>query len=286
MCSAGGVGRDLVPLLRGKATIIALQDFWGARLWTDWADQKFRPDFICVNDLVGKSIILDAWPGFGGEQVVITGYPALDVYAGFDQEVAVAKVRSILSLPDNKPIILFGGQLQQSGEALSELVAALNEIGRNVCLIPRVHPRMKDNAPEEVPKWKEALLSFRKGHVIEDSSACDPQLLIAASDIVVSMFSSMLVEAAVLRKPNISLLYPEVGMAQWLKETGGGMKEFPLTELGCSVKAANRRKLKLALQFMLDSHFDPGLKAAQERSFKVDGQNAERVAAFIRNLLL
>lgn len=282
MCSGGGVGRDLVPLLRGKTKVIALQDFWGARLWTDWADPKFRPDYICVNDVVGKRIVPDAWPDFGDDQIIITGYPAQDVYAGFDLKAASAKARSLLDLPD-KPIILFGGQLKKSGEALAELVTVLNEIGKDVCLIPRGHPRMKDNAPEEMPKWEQALLSFRSGTLIADSSACDPQSLIAASDIVVSMYSTMLVEAAVLRKQNISLLYPEVGMQDFLKETGGGMKEFPLIELGCSAKATNRQKLLQYVKQALDS--DLGLKPAQEQSFKVDGRNAERVVQFVRDVM-
>lgn len=282
MCSEGGIGRDLVEVLAGEASIVALQDYWGARLWTAWADSKYRPDFICVNDEVGRNIVLDAWPEFPHDCVKITGYPALDRYYGYDAAAVSIQVREKLGLK-HLPVVLFGGQLKGTGEMLGELVAALNELGMPVCLIPRFHPRMKDNAPEEVSGCESALASFNREQIIADTSAFDTQSLIAASDVIVSGSSTILVEAATIRKQNISVLYPDCGMAEFVRETGGGIAESPIVSLGCSSKATNRNDLKILLQASFENKLDQ--REAQEKAFQLDGKNAERIANFVASLL-
>ena len=66
---------------------------------------------------------------------------------------------------------------------------------------------------------------------------------IVLSTIIVSVFSTVLIEAAILRKQNISILYPGVGMALFQEAMGGELKEFPLVKVGSSAKATNRQML-------------------------------------------
>ncbi len=280
--SGSSLGRDFVPALKNKCPIIALQDSWGASITTTWADKKFRPDFICVNDEIGAKIVLKAWPDFNTEKIIITGYPALDKYFDFDIKTVTENVKKKLNLTEQKPIIFYAGEVKNTGAILSELIAALNEIGKNVYFIPRQHPRMKDDGPEELPIWKKALTRFRAGTLISDSSACDTPSIIAASDVVLSMFSIVLVEAATLRKQNISILYPEV-MNHYKEITGGLIKEFPLVSLGCCAKATNQKELQDLLLKGFNNELN--LKANQEKHFKLDDKNTERIIKITDKLL-
>ena len=281
--AGSNMGRNLVPLLRGCCPIVVLQDFWGAGLLEDWADSKYQPDFICVNDEIDVKTVLKAWPQFTKERIIITGYPALDKYFNYDVRATVAKVRSSLNITKQNPIILYAGRMKRDGEAFLEFVEALNTVGQDVYLISRPHPRMKDDAPEELPLWQKALDSFQSGDLITDSSSCDTSSLVASSAVIVSMFSTVLLEATALRKQNISMLYPEVGMAEFLKVTGGLMEEFPLVELGCSAKAINRATLCNLLEKSLAGKLN--LEANQRKHFRLDGKNATRVADFVSDLI-
>ncbi len=121
MCSKGGVGMELVRMLRGTIPTVYGQDFWGSRLWSDLADPRTHSDYLWVNDGVGAAIVQDAWPDFNSFDIWVTGYPALDRFAGYDVEAAAAKARSILGL-EEKPVVLYGGQTKRTGEVLMELV--------------------------------------------------------------------------------------------------------------------------------------------------------------------
>ena len=279
MCSKGGVGRDLVPLLKGRVPVVALQDFWGGALWAEWAE--VRPDYITTNDEVGKKIIQDAWPDFSPDHIKVTGFPALDKYKTVDVRAVTERVRVTLGLSENKPIILVGGQADFSGPMLKEVVSCLNTIGQDVYLIPRAHPRMKNDWPQEQLGWENAMREFNSGTLLADTSVCDTPSLIACSSFVISMFSTIQIEAAVLRKPNISVWYPEIERI-WYQSTNEKMGDFPLVRLGCAAKAENREVLCELLRQALNGDLD--LRVKQEQNFRLDGKNAERVAQFISTL--
>lgn len=283
MCSKGNMGRNLVSLLRGHCPTVVLQDHWVGSLWTSWAGSKYQPDFICVNDEIGAKMVLNAWPWFDRRWIIVIGYPALDKYSNYDVETAAATVRAKLNIAEQTPLVFYAGQVKRAGQVLLELVEALNTIGQDVYLIARPHPRMKDEVPEELPLWQKALNNFRAGEVILDSSSCDISSLVAASTVTTSMYSTVLVEAAALRKQNISMLYPEVGMAEFWRGSGSEIGEFPLVELGCSAKATNRQTLCNLLEKSLAGKLN--LEVNQRKHFRLDGMNAERVADFISNLI-
>lgn len=282
MCSGGGIGRDLVRDYcpsKGIPTV-ALQDFWGARLWDEWS--AVRPDTICVNDDVGRTLVLRAWPDYHVTAVKVTGYPALDKYKSFDCGEAGKKVRNQFNIPPKRPIVLYAGQIEFAGSMLRELVAVLNGMSELPCLVARAHPRMKTEAPaKQSEKWHVAETEYI-GQLIKDSSAYNMQTLIAASSVVVSGFSMALIEATVLRKPNISMLYLEMGMVEYAREMGH-IGNFPLFTLGCSFQATCREALLNVLNISLSG--DRRLEAAQRANFRLDGANAKRVAEVVCGLL-
>lgn len=270
MCSKGGVGRDLVPHLRPKCVTVALQDFWGARLNTDWKDEQYRPHYIVVNDEVGESIVTRVW-GDLSTGVIVSGYPALDRLHGKDFASLRQSVRNLLDLGDRK-VILFPGQVRRSGQVLAEVVDALRQINEPIALMPRMHPRMKTDAPDQCAIWKATL----KGSTVQvlDAPMTSDQAL-AVSDVVVGAFSTMLVDAAIMRKNVISHLNPMSGGASFQEETGGIFDEFPLVSLGCSLKSTDHDTLVRGLSLLLSQ--EGYLADHQEHVFKVDGRNTERL---------
>ena len=247
MCSQGGIGRDLVPLLKGRCPTIALQDFWGGALTNSWSDSECRPDAIVVNDTVGADIVARAWPNMDRSRIAVLGYPALDRYAGLDVAALGAQTRERLGIAPDEIVVVYAGQLERTGEMLEEVIAAMEAIGKPVCLLPRMHPRMVNDAPEEAARCEAALQQFRVGRII-DSAACTTDACVAAATVVVSMYSTVLIEAAAVRKQTIAVLYPAVA-DDFRESTGGTMDDFPLVLLDACQKATDRWSLQKAIEW-------------------------------------
>lgn len=285
MCSDGGVGRDLVPLLHGKSVTVAVQDFWGARLWTEWADPKFRPDHLIVPDSGAKDIVHTAWPDFDPEHIHALGWVAFDKYVDMYPKRAqiAADTRRVLGIADSKPILLFCGGGDETGMLLDSLVSALNDVPTDFYVMARPHPRTKNNYPNEMIPWQEALANLKRGTLVVDFfGQTDGPSLIAAADVVVADFSTMLIEAAMLRKPAISLWYPEV-QRFWNREIGGRAPMFPLISMGCALCVQSPQYLADVIANALNGHVT--IKENQESMFPNTEKSASRAAEFIRSLL-
>lgn len=280
MCSGGGIGRMLISAFRSDGVpTVALQDFWGARLKTDWADPEYHPDIICVNDGVGKGLVFENWDV--ETRVAVTGYPSLDALSRINREEGAKVGREKLGITDDLPIVFYPGQIWHAGRTLYEVVTILNRLNARCHLVASKHSRMGE-APEEEQFWFLAQEKFRGTfHLFTDFRYVREVVL--SSKVVVGMYSSLQIEAAALGIPVVSVLYPEYGAYQFRKETGGVMYEFPLVTLGCSTIARTPRLLAYNLDKALTS--DLGLRANQERVFRLDGRNAERVAWAALSLL-
>lgn len=285
MCSEGGIGRDLVPLLRKyhpSIRVVALQDSWGTRLWTDWALPKYRPDFICVNDQIGTELVKRAWPDFNTEHIKVLGYAMFDQYAHIDRISACKSARKKLDLDHNQRVILYCGQTVASGQTLYELIQTLSSLEYQYRLMPRQHPRMATDAPSiEAELWHKAEDEARYPLL---RTTCTPMEAIAASDLVIGMFSTMLVEAACLRKPTVSIMYPKLGQAWFEKVSDGGQTRYPLESLGACSTARDPKQLREVLEeFFQDGTLHQ--EFAQKNAFPLDGKNAERIAEFVYALV-
>lgn len=294
MCSFGGVGRDLVPILRERGIpTVALQDFWGARVAEDisWAPMEYRPNFVVVNDEVGKKIVLRAWPDFDPSQVLGLGFPALDKFAGLDAVTLVQREKEKYGL-DSRPVFYFSGQLPGTDEALREMIAAIEVVGVPIQLVLGKHYRAHDEKVnqqypglgERIDEAYEATKLCSCARVI-DNKTWPEAPMVAVADLTLGMYPTALQEAVVLRKGVISLFYPEVGERWFKKDTGGIMENHPLVDLGCVAVARNREELVGLLREAFAGDLAKRLRPAQEKHMKIDGRNAERVGNFLLSLL-
>lgn len=282
MCSKGGIGRDLVPMLMGRCPCIALLDYWSAPFRrvdeSSWDAPEHRPDAVVVNDAFGVACVRSGWEeGWHAGRAPMLGYPALDAYATFDATAAVARVNDRLCIAAREFVVLFTGW---AGQAMAWTVDALHHLaerhGIRVTFIPREHPRMRVDGPADFAQWQSSLATYTAGRCITDSSAVETRELLARADLVIADRSTTLMEASVLRRPNILIM--DAADAEKY-EASTGLPEFPLVALKATVRAATSPELVDVLHRACTGGL--GLSAAQESAFRIDGRNAERIATYL-----
>lgn len=287
MCSEGGVGRDLIPIMRDmNIPTITLQDYWGGALKVEFGDNTYWPDAICVPDELGKEMVLDAWQSYNPSHVCVTGQPAFDKLFYLDY-VTIAKKMADCD-PHRKlfcgsPIVVYAGQLRHSAATLRALIEALNNLPDPAVLVALQHPRFKDNAPDEVAPWELACEEFKNGRLVKGSAPFSTDEWVAASDLVVSMTSTVLATGAYLRKECIAYLSPEIFESEL---AANGFKFLPMAKVGACAVAENQDQLNQLVSKVRYVLGDPlAIRRNQEKYFKLDGQNASRVADVVLGLI-
>ncbi|HEU0051062.1 MAG TPA: hypothetical protein VFQ60_03330 [Patescibacteria group bacterium] len=289
MCSGGGIGRDLVPLMHNICPTIALQDFWGARLKTDWSDLRFRPDYIVVHDELGARLVNEAWD-FPACRIWQTGFPALDHYHGCDTEAARQKVRAYFRLGRNWPVVMYGGDVEYASAMLEEVVFTLNHLVERFYFYPRPHPRLRTEHAGEMRFFEQIASQFHNG-VLLSLDPNDPQApsfteLLAAADVVVANFSTILLEKALLRGPAISVLFPETGAKLLEQESGGLLRNYPLAPL-CVDEVHSNYELGRAIERAIgDGGFQNRMIRFQQKRLPLNGQSGPALADRIERILI
>lgn len=304
MCSDGGVGRDLAPLLRGKAKIVAVQGQWWARVGPgeSWHDRIYRPDYLIVNDRVGKDIVGTAWPDFPRMRMRSLGFAALDALHGFDVVESRSWVRTRLGISPETYVVYVSGQLWGSGEVMEEITVVLEEITvvldalyarsrRDVVILASKHPRFDLSNPElavEASRWEASLAKMKHVRCISlprPGESVSELYRIACADLVVGGFSTALMHAAGLRKPAISVMYKNGDMErQFIKEAGGLIDRYPLVTLGAVAEARSSHELTKNVALAVSGELESRLLPYQQMYVAVDGGSARRTADFITSL--
>ncbi len=290
MCTGGGVGRDLIPLLAGRCPTVVVQDQWG--VLKEWADLRYCPDHVVVNDSVGTELVHEVWSHIDPSHIHELGFAALDVLAHFGRVGARRRVRERFGIASDLPVLAFFGQFAPTGLAAEELVRAMQMLRVRECvLLVGLHPRFDQGEPhlaEEGKRIREAFVTF-PGRVvylpITPTERIATEDVIAASDVVLTMYSTGLTYAAALQVPGIAILYPNSPMQERLQEERAGtFTHLPLGELGCVAVAQNLELLTLYLRDALSGALAPSLRHAQETNLRTDGTVADRIATHIASL--
>lgn len=277
---------------------VALQsDFWGNGLYRNEYWSKLTPTRYFGNDRRDIELARIAFPKTDPANVLALGWPWLDGYRMDEPEISSRgqKLRQELGIPEEDVVVFFAGQLNRTGEVMESLVRVIKKIDQPIWLINRLHPlMMASNDPEgkwqaewtrleaanrEFEKWdKGKLILGNNPYLIKD--------LIAAATVITGAFTTTLIEAAAWRRQVVAILYPEIGMAEWLSVTGGGiMPEFPLTELGCAAKAASDDELEQLLTKAYSGKLTIELRPNQEEQILSSGDNAAKIATEIISMM-
>jgi CDP-glycerol glycerophosphotransferase (TagB/SpsB family) len=278
-CGDGGLGRNLIPHFRELAIpTVAVTDYWGGGQNQFFKEVEFWPDAICVQDELSKDMLLEDWHGYSETRVHVTGQPAFDALANMDAVKIKSEVRELSGCKDNRPLIVYAGQLQGSSETLLALVRALNTLPDTMYLTLLKHPRFFINSPEEEEPWNKAVAEFKNGVIFERGDFSTDEWS-AACDVMISMTSTVLATAGYFRKECISILLPELDKLQGL-----GLSGLPMEKLGTCAVARSQNEIKTLIAKALSSN-GLGLKENQEKHFKLDGKSASRVADVVEGLL-
>ena len=293
MCSLGGVGRNLIPLMRAHSVpTVAVQDQWGAHLLTAWRDEQYRPDYIVVNDRVAADIVKRAWPKYSRKRIKILGYAILDELAKYSRAAIEWSERGKYGLNRNLPVLYFSGQLGETDVALDNLVAAIVAADEEVQLILGMHPGLKNEErmrayPGLAERVAQAVERAREkvGRVVDRVG--DEVYAVAAADVTIGMYPTAFTEAVAFRRPAIADFAWRAGASSYEKATGGLMRVHPLVELGAVRQVTNRRQYVSALRGVSNERLAKQLLPFQEKAFRVrsGNGNAEDIAKFCASLM-
>ena len=231
----------------------------------------YCPDWLLVPDELTRSEFLTL--GYPSSRIVLCGHPYYDevrrVGANLEKQGRVSvKQRVFANVPPEVPVLMFlaevsdglnpsqyrrssgytlhgrGGSDERTHIVLEELIDALAEIQQDHVLVLRLHPK---NRREEFSAYWESVHRVSQGG--------DALELVYAADLVVGMSSSLLVEAALIGRPTLSIV-PRAVECDWL----------PNIKRGITPCVSNRESLREILSSYLSGeirmqnsigHFSP-----------------------------
>ena len=195
---------------------LALLDFWSnysMRFSDASGNLAFLPDRIAVMDELARNEMIAE--GIPPARIAITGHPALDSLSGIRTTFASEKrlrIRESLGVGEADWLVLFASQppgfdesepdplppWQDRRRIAANLSAALQQAGkihgRKTRLLIRPHPRENSDIFDEMKQ---------KSVIVEKNG--DRHELILCADVVAGMNTMLLVEAAHLGRPTLSL---------------------------------------------------------------------------------
>jgi UDP-N-acetylglucosamine 2-epimerase len=206
----------------------------------------------------------DVYTNYGSkkEQIIVTGWPKFDTYV---------KLKKSLAKRHNGTDILFATQPMDTKLILDSIdaIGSFIEDSTHFRLIIKPHPT------ESIKIYNPIIKKYK--NVILHKSSDDFSSLIVSSDILVTLISTVAIEAAVLDKPIICI------------DTSN--KESMFASSGIAIEVKNLEELIPAIKDVLYNE-DTRQKLAEarakfvyEHAYKQDGNASERVANLIVQMI-
>lgn len=223
-----------------------------------------RADFTAANGVFFRDLLVRQ--GADPASVTVTGQPRYDTLLRDARQLDRATARTNLGVAGDLPVVLFALQDTHDERYVSAVMNALMSIP-NVRVVIRPHP------------WHpgDAFRDLESAYATRISVARDCRLLdcLLAADVVVSQFSTLLVEAVVLGTPGIAI------------SLSGSPDPIDLAKQRIVAGARDLDTFVAAVRRILTGGFDPSAARAEAERLigPVDGLSSDRVVQLIVRLL-
>ena len=177
------------------------------------------------------------------------------------------------NFPNDKKIILYAPTFRED-EKYNDVFNYLdlnefnNQLGEDYVLALRLHPKVKRFYSEEISS---------DSFYIDVSDFKNEQELLLISDMLITDYSSIMIEYAVLNKPIIFFAYD---LDSYLKHERGFYYDFKTTVPGKIVYSSNE-----LINIIKDDNFDNSKVSnfLSTQFDEIDGKSSERIVDFILN---
>lgn len=246
--------------------LIWFPDVWGAE-----TRSQATPDIVFALDET-EMLVLDEQSRFEHSHIEVVGHPLADEMLA---ESSLEAQRIVRGTHLFETVILIAGQGEYTGDMIDFVANSIaqSDDGRFV-IIPRFHPKYKDEKPEWVAAWRERLDAIPDATVIEVDSKVKTDDIARLADITVSSFSTTLTYAALAGQIPISVATPATRAAM-VKSTG--LDHYPPTRVGAAIEATE--PMNLALDLLRT-------KLARQEAFSVEAFDVHRAIRVMKGLAL
>lgn len=169
-------------------------------------------DLILSGSDFQTQVIKDSF-WYNGE-IFMKGVPRNDIFFNYTRETII-KLKKLYGFDDNSKIVIYAPTFRRNGNvdvyqlnAQKMLQSLRKKTGDNWKLIIRLHPSIAD---------KSGIFHY-DSDVIDGSSFTDSQELLVISDLLITDFSSMMMDFAIMRKPVLLFIQD---LDDYVKESGG-----------------------------------------------------------------
>ena len=243
------------------ARVLCIQDGLAADVPQWWLR---RADFTAANGTFLRDILVRE--GADPSSVTVTGQPRYDRLLRNAKAVRREAARANLGVSGDLPVVLFALQDTHDPRYISAIVNALMSIAE-IRVVVRPHPWH----PRDVVRDLESTYAARL-RVARDNPLLD---CLVAADVVVSQYSTVLVEAAMLGIPGVGV------------SLSGSRDPIDLSEHGIVAGARDLETFVTAVRRALEGQSDISAARfeAEQLIGPLDGQSAARVARLVVTLL-
>lgn len=264
----------------GGIPIVCLQDFWANHRWPSNKKMIFYYAAVCVLDDFSSNLWKE--DGFKGK-IYITGNPAFDRLIDINVKSERERLDSLFGFKNEDHLILYAGQGttraseedKKTFRFLADAIRSLDDY--KIRLLVHPHPRAV-----ETGYYKE----YSRGIPLVDISAVPfAENVLPLADVLVSMYSTNLIHACLLRIPAVSILLPDAGK-KTLNEIGLADLPTNASKATIGIYKEDTENLAGTLNKILnDKKFAKENRKAQENHFPFKEKSAKRVADIIRRFL-